>query len=103
MRAIPPTLKVSLSFGRSRAHDHADASHPLGLLGARRDRPCRHRAAEQRDCGVSFDHLVGTGEQREREGDAERLGSLGINDQLHLRDSQPCVLTQRQLQLLEPR
>ena len=52
---------------------------------------------------TSFDHLVGAGEQRERESDAERLGSLEINDQLHLRDFQPCVLTQRQLQLLEPR
>src|SRR2546427_8784499 len=50
----------------------------------------------------SFDHLVGAGEQRERESDAERLGSLEINDQLDLRDSHPCVLTQRQLQLLEP-
>ena len=47
----------------------------------------------------SFDHLVGAGEQRERESDAEPLGSLEINDQLDLRDS----LTQRQLQLLEPR
>src|SRR5215813_8114541 len=48
MRAIPPTLKVSLSFGRSRAHDHADASHPLGLLRARRERPRSRRSTEQR-------------------------------------------------------
>src|SRR5262249_53812421 len=34
---------------------------------------------------------------------AEHLGSLEINDQLDLRDSHPCALTQRQLQLLEPR
>jgi len=46
MRAIPPTLKVSLSFGRSRAHDHADASHPLGLLRPRAERRPR-RGAEQ--------------------------------------------------------
>jgi len=39
MRAIPPTLKVSLSFGRSHAHDHADAPHALALL------PSRPRAA----------------------------------------------------------
>jgi len=32
-----------------------------------------------------------------------RESSLEINDQLDLRDSHPCVLTQRQLQLLEPR
>jgi len=51
---------------------------------------------------ILFDHL-GAHEQRERESDAERLGSLEINDQLDLRDSHPFVLTQRQLQLLEPR
>jgi hypothetical protein len=49
MRAIPPTLKVSLSFGRSRAHDHADAPHPLALLRARRERPPYGSAAEQRE------------------------------------------------------
>src|SRR5262249_24788753 len=40
---------ASLSFhGRGRAHEHADASHPLRLLRARRERP-RRRAAEQRN------------------------------------------------------
>ena len=34
---------------RSRVHQHADAPHPLGLLRARRQRPRRRRAAEQRD------------------------------------------------------
>src|SRR5262249_2046223 len=29
--------------------EKADAPHPLGLLRARRERPCRRRAAEQRD------------------------------------------------------
>src|SRR5262249_25884595 len=33
---------------RGGAHQHADASHPLRLLRARRERP-RGRAAEQRD------------------------------------------------------
>jgi len=32
VRAIPPTLKVSLSFDRHRAHDRADAPHALALL-----------------------------------------------------------------------
>jgi hypothetical protein len=41
MRAIPPTLKVSLSFGRSRAHEHADAPNPVKLLRSRRERPRR--------------------------------------------------------------
>src|SRR6266567_8216540 len=30
-------------------HEHADAPHSLGLLRARRERPCNGRAAEQRD------------------------------------------------------
>ena len=46
---------------------------------------------------ASFDHLVGAGEHRERESDAERLGSLEISDQLDLCDSHPCALTKRQL------
>src|SRR5215475_8581126 len=41
---------ASLSFqtGRSRAHEHADAPHPLGLLRARRERPRGCGTAEQR-------------------------------------------------------
>src|SRR5262249_41728227 len=40
---------ASLSFqiGRSRAHEHVDAPHPLAVLRARRQRP-RRRTAEQR-------------------------------------------------------
>src|SRR5262249_50878714 len=30
-------------------HEHADAPHALALLRARRERPCRRRATEQRD------------------------------------------------------
>jgi len=40
-----------LTFGivRSERREHADAPHPLALLRARRERPSRRRAAEQRD------------------------------------------------------
>src|SRR5258708_27057070 len=31
-----------------------------------------------------FDHLVGAAEQRDRNGDAERLGGLEIDDEFHL-------------------
>jgi hypothetical protein len=34
---------------RSRAHEHANAPHPLGLLRARRERPSGRRAAESQD------------------------------------------------------
>ena len=59
-------------------HEHADAPHPLGLLRARRQRPRRRRAAEQRDelAPLSFDHLVGAHEQRWRHVEAERLRRL---------------------------
>ena len=42
MRACPSGSSAAL------AHEHADPPHPLGLLRARRERPRRRRAAEQR-------------------------------------------------------
>jgi len=36
--------------------------------------------------GPLFDHLVGAEEQRERHVEAERLGSLEVDDHLDLRD-----------------
>src|SRR5215471_6763988 len=40
---------LSFRIVRARGHQHADAPHPLALLRARRERPRRRRAAEQRD------------------------------------------------------
>src|SRR5262249_11510540 len=51
LQALEDRRVASLSFRsvRAQVHDHANASHPLALLRASRERPCRRRAAKQRD------------------------------------------------------
>src|SRR5262249_50109695 len=45
-------------------HQHADAPHPLRLLRARRERPCRRRAAEQRDELAPFHSITSSARAR---------------------------------------
>ena len=44
-----PDAGLKFRIVRGCGQEHADAPHPLGLLRARRERPRRRRAAEQRD------------------------------------------------------
>ena len=44
-----PDAGLKFRIVRGRGQEYADAPHPLGLLRARRERPRRRRAAEQRD------------------------------------------------------
>src|SRR5215475_13955707 len=58
-KPLPKCCEPLLPYGAaSRAmHQHADPSHPLGLLRPRRERP-RGRAAEQRDELAAFHSIT---------------------------------------------
>ena len=43
------TPDLCLRVARNKRHQHADAPHPVGLLGPRRKRPRSRRATEKRD------------------------------------------------------
>jgi hypothetical protein len=42
-------LALRIRIARIQSHQHADPSHSVWLLGARRERPSHRRASEKRD------------------------------------------------------
>src|SRR6516165_3498032 len=78
---------------------------PIVTEPVRRNELSRSANSDRTHCNkVSLlDHLVSAQQDRWGQLNADGFGGLEINDQLDLRDPHPCALTQRQLQLLEPR
>src|SRR5262249_52358575 len=60
MEPLPESRKVALPdfIVLGKAHDHADAPHPLALPRASRERPRSRRAAEQRDQLATFHSIT---------------------------------------------
>src|SRR5262249_8577366 len=60
LESIPERCGAELTFRiiLGVEHQHADASHALALLGARRQRPRRRRTAEQRDERAPSHHSI---------------------------------------------
>src|SRR5262245_13290863 len=60
LQTLQECCEASLSYRVicSNAHERAEASSPFGLLPARRNRPCRCCAAEQRDELAARDHSI---------------------------------------------
>src|SRR5262249_13335389 len=57
-------------------HERADAPHPLGLLPARRERPCR-RAAEERD-EFALVHSITSSARSRIDGGTARPSALAV-------------------------
>src|SRR5262249_17832752 len=58
--------------------EHADAPHALGLLRASGERPCRCRAAEQRDEIATTDHSITSSAAMSNPGGTVRSSALAV-------------------------
>src|SRR4051812_38630034 len=63
---------------RRERHENADASHPLTLLRARRERPRRSRAAEQPDELAATDHSITSSARASNVGGISRLSAFAV-------------------------
>ena len=75
VKRFPQGIKVGCIQGRRNCLQYSDAIHLPGLLCGDLMRPHHRRAAQQPDelAPLSFDHLVGAGEQRRRHVEAEHF------------------------------
>jgi hypothetical protein len=82
-------LGISLLIVFAECHQNADPPHAVALLCPRYRRP-RRRAPKRRNelppphSITSFDHFIGDSEQVRRNGKAECLGGLQVDDELEL-------------------
>ena len=80
IQTLPKGIDNICEAGSRGASEKSDNRHRR-LLRARHERPRGRRAAEQRDelAPLSFDHLVGGGDERGRHGEAKHPGGLVID------------------------
>ena len=69
-----PSIRVALGI----RHQHADASQPVALLRARRQRPSSSRAAEQRDDLTAAAHSITSSARASSNGETVRPSALAV-------------------------
>ena len=70
----PLLIRVALGI----RHQHADASQPVALLRARRERPSSSRATEQRDDLTAAAHSITSSARASSNGGTSRPSALAV-------------------------